>query len=181
MCFLCGLPACLPPSLPPSLPFLHSHLGSANDILEASVIIGERNKAAMQELQAAIRAGYRRIAIFYGSAHLPDFDKRLQQDMQFRPVSMQWRTAWSICQPIRPAGRKTMRATTKAVPLSGARSLIDADRWKKLRYRLGAYLLLSAIVAADLCMWEVLLKEARDVGLQLFLAIGHLLDQGWGL
>jgi hypothetical protein len=66
---------------------------------QGSVILTERNKAAIQTLQDTIATGKKNIAIFYGCAHMPDQAKRLE-DLGFMPVSTQWRVAWDLA--IRP-------------------------------------------------------------------------------
>ncbi|KAJ1687920.1 hypothetical protein LUZ63_019310 [Rhynchospora breviuscula] len=61
-----------------------------------SVIIGERNKAAIEELKRAISRGEKKIAILYGAWHMPDFDRRLRQELKMVPTNVDWVTAWSI-------------------------------------------------------------------------------------
>lgn len=85
---------------------LSSALDTAATVMKESVIVGERNKAAMQELHKALEGGSRRIAIFYGSAHLPDLDRRLKTELGLVPVAIQWRTAWSI---LKAASRFSLR------------------------------------------------------------------------
>jgi hypothetical protein len=60
-----------------------------------SVILTERNKAAVEALEKSLQAGKRDIAIFYGAAHMPDLSKRLQQ-LGFKPVATEWRMAWDL-------------------------------------------------------------------------------------
>ena len=61
-----------------------------------NAIIGARNERAMQELKSQIEAGKRDIAIFYGAAHMPDFEERLLETYQLSPVSTQWLDAWDL-------------------------------------------------------------------------------------
>ncbi|KAJ4797962.1 thermosome subunit gamma [Rhynchospora pubera] len=61
-----------------------------------SVLIGERNKVAIKELKGAMKRGEHSIAILYGAAHMPDFHKRLAEEFNLVPTSMDWITAWSI-------------------------------------------------------------------------------------
>lgn len=63
---------------------------------EDSVIIGERNKAALEELKKAISRGEKRIAIFYGAGHMPDLGRKLRRDFSMVPTDVDWVTAWSI-------------------------------------------------------------------------------------
>jgi len=60
-----------------------------------SVMIGARNQAAMEVLDRKSGEGVRRMAIFYGAAHLPDFDARLAE-RGFERKAVEWETAWRI-------------------------------------------------------------------------------------
>ena len=60
-----------------------------------SVIVTERNKAAMTVLADAIAKGKKKISVFYGAAHMPDFAERLDA-MGFKPVATEWRLAWDV-------------------------------------------------------------------------------------
>lgn len=61
-----------------------------------NAIIGARNQRAMQELAKQIAAGKREIAIFYGAAHMPDFEERLFEQYQLVPVNTEWLDAWDL-------------------------------------------------------------------------------------
>jgi hypothetical protein len=60
-----------------------------------SVLVGERNKAAIRVLEEQIKAGRKDLGIFYGAAHMPDMEKRLDA-LGFKPVGAEWRTAWDM-------------------------------------------------------------------------------------
>ena len=60
-----------------------------------SVIVTERNKAAIKVLENVLTDGKKDIAIFYGAAHMPDFVERLKA-MGFKPVATEWRMAWDL-------------------------------------------------------------------------------------
>jgi hypothetical protein len=62
---------------------------------EGSVILTERNKVAFKVLEKEIKAGKRRLGVFYGAAHLPDMERRLLK-MGFCLESADWLTAWDI-------------------------------------------------------------------------------------
>lgn len=62
---------------------------------EGSVIVTERNKTAMNVLADTIAQGKKKISMFYGAAHMPDFAKRLEA-MGFKPVATEWRLAWDL-------------------------------------------------------------------------------------
>jgi hypothetical protein len=61
-----------------------------------SVLITERNKAALRVLRKEIKDGKRQIGIFYGAGHLADMDKRLRQEFGLKPVEITWLTAWNL-------------------------------------------------------------------------------------
>lgn len=63
---------------------------------EGSTLLSERNKVALAELGRQIKAGKRRIAIFYGCAHLPDMERHLIADFGLKPAGQQWLTAWNL-------------------------------------------------------------------------------------
>jgi hypothetical protein len=60
-----------------------------------NVIVTERNKAAMSVLSDTIASGKKKISVFYGAAHMPDFSKRLES-LGFKPVATEWRMAWDL-------------------------------------------------------------------------------------
>jgi hypothetical protein len=69
---------------------------------EGSSLITDRNAAAIDVLRGQIRKGRRRIAIFYGAAHMEDFDRRLRKEFDLQPRETIWLEAWDLRTP---AGR----------------------------------------------------------------------------
>lgn len=66
---------------------------------EGSVIVAERNKKALEVLRRRLRAGEKKLGIFYGAAHMPDMEKRLVEDfkdLKLRRSGEKWLAAWSI-------------------------------------------------------------------------------------
>lgn len=63
---------------------------------DGSAIITDRNQAALEVLKKQIEAGKEKIAIFYGGAHMPDFQQRLREEFQLVPVETRWLTAWDM-------------------------------------------------------------------------------------
>jgi hypothetical protein len=61
-----------------------------------TILVADRNEAAMIVFQKELAKGKKKIAIFYGAAHMPDFDKRLRADFGLKPKSEQWITAWDL-------------------------------------------------------------------------------------
>lgn len=66
---------------------------------DGSALISDRNEAALKVLQQQIAAGRRRIAIFYGGGHMPEFEQRLREQFHLAPVDTQWLVAWDMQPP----------------------------------------------------------------------------------
>jgi hypothetical protein len=60
------------------------------------LLVADRNAAALKELQKQLAAGKKKIAIFYGAAHMPDFEQRLAEDFDLTPVDTRWVSAWDL-------------------------------------------------------------------------------------
>ena len=52
--------------------------------------------AALKVFQKELAKGKKKIGIFYGAAHMPDFEKRLREDFGLKRDSEQWLTAWDL-------------------------------------------------------------------------------------
>jgi hypothetical protein len=63
---------------------------------EGSVLITDRNRAALKVLDEQLKAGKKRLAVFYGAGHLPDMDRRLREEFGLEPVEITWLTAWDL-------------------------------------------------------------------------------------
>ena len=57
------------------------------------IIINRRNDRAMEVLESELAAGKKHLALFYGSAHLADFRKRLEAK-GWRLTGEFWEDAW---------------------------------------------------------------------------------------
>jgi len=66
---------------------------------EGSSLITDRNAAALEVLTEQIAKGRRKIAIFYGAAHMDDFDQKLRRDYQLQPRETIWCEAWDLREP----------------------------------------------------------------------------------
>ncbi|CAK9227191.1 unnamed protein product [Sphagnum jensenii] len=144
----------------------------ASALVENSVIIGERNRVAMDELQEALRDGCKKVAIFYGSGHLPDMDSRLREQFGLEPIGINWRTAWLI------KGRDFNPAGSFSEFLS---ALAKASGWPLNRYQTLSLLLLSTIFALDLWFWELFLMGCNEYIQKSLIFLVGLLDKGWNL
>lgn len=60
-----------------------------------SVIVGERNRVALEIFDREVKAGRKNLGLFYGAAHLPDMEDRLEA-RGYRRTGEKWVTAWDI-------------------------------------------------------------------------------------
>ena len=82
---------------------------------EGSTMISERNKVALKELRRQLDAGKRKIAIFYGAGHMPDFQKRLREEFDLVPASTRWIDAWNLkSEPKSPPKKKMAKPQKEA-------------------------------------------------------------------
>lgn len=65
--------------------------GSLNQML-----VIDRNAEALRGLQKQIAAGKKKIGIFYGAAHMPDFEKHLTADFGLQKAGQAWIVAWDL-------------------------------------------------------------------------------------
>jgi len=63
---------------------------------EGSTLIRERNSCALAKLREVIHRGEKKIAIFYGAAHLYDFCEQLEKTFHMKPVKVTWIKAWDM-------------------------------------------------------------------------------------
>ncbi len=63
---------------------------------KGSSLITDRNAAALDVLRGQLARGRKRLAIFYGAAHMDDFDERLRRDFGLEPVETDWLEAWDL-------------------------------------------------------------------------------------
>ena len=63
---------------------------------KGSVILIDRNKVALKVLAHELAAGKKKLAIFYGAAHLPDLEERMVEKMGFERKATRWVTAWKL-------------------------------------------------------------------------------------
>lgn len=82
---------------------------------QGSAVITDRNVAAIGVLRKEIAKGRRRIAIFYGAAHMDDFDRRLREEfkLQPRPRDTVWLEAWTLRDPEPPAKKPAASAAER--------------------------------------------------------------------
>ncbi|KAJ8527941.1 hypothetical protein K7X08_015392 [Anisodus acutangulus] len=114
------------------------------DVEAKSVIIGERNKAALEALQRAMNEGHNKIAILYGGGHMPDLGRRLREEFDLVPSEVQWITAWSIT---------NRNLATSSLPF--LKQMAEVSGWPLNRYQTLALLIFSSVLALDLWFWEL--------------------------
>ena len=66
---------------------------------EGSSLITDRNTAALSVLKQQLQKRSQSIAIFYGAAHMHDFDTRLRKNFQLQPTETVWLEAWNLREP----------------------------------------------------------------------------------
>jgi hypothetical protein len=66
---------------------------------DGSTLIADRNAKAVQVFGAQLAAGKKKMAIFYGGAHMPDLVRRLEKQYGLKPVRTQWVRAWTLQPP----------------------------------------------------------------------------------
>lgn len=88
-----------------------------------TVILTERNRAALTVLRKRLEAGDRKIGIFYGAAHLSEMEKDLTGLMGFRQVGEpKWVKAWDMASaPGSGAARPATRPAIRPAPSPAAR------------------------------------------------------------
>ncbi|KAM1046844.1 uncharacterized protein LOC126594387 [Malus sylvestris] len=134
------------------------------DVEESSVIIGERNRAAMDALQKAIDSGNNKIAILYGGGHMPDLGRRLQE-LELIPTQAQWISAWSI-----------RKQDLKSSSLPFLKTMAEVSGWPLNRYQTLALLIFSTVLALDLWFWELFFGTAVNWTYQLASQVTEYID-----
>lgn len=61
-----------------------------------SVIISERNKAALEVLERTIGEGKKNLGVFYGAGHMRGIEDALLDEMGFTRTAVEWRVAWDM-------------------------------------------------------------------------------------
>lgn len=76
---------------------------------EGSTIITERNKKCLEVLADQVKAGKKRIGIFYGAGHMADLEKRLLSDFGLKRGKEDWITAWDLSDKPAAASPRTKK------------------------------------------------------------------------
>jgi hypothetical protein len=75
---------------------------SAMEGPEGSTLVSDRDKVAIDVLRKQIGEGKKKLAIFYGGGHMPDFDKRLRDQFGLVPGNTRWLVAWNLKRESKP-------------------------------------------------------------------------------
>ncbi len=59
------------------------------------LLVQDRNVAAMKVVREQLGQGKKRLGLFYGAAHMPDFHRRMTK-LGFRPKTTTWTPAWNL-------------------------------------------------------------------------------------
>ena len=59
------------------------------------LLVQDRNVAAMKVVREQLGQGKKRLGLFYGAAHMPDFHRRMTK-LGFRPRATIWTSAWNL-------------------------------------------------------------------------------------
>ena len=63
---------------------------------KGSGVVAARNERAFEVLRETLRQGKKKIAIFYGAAHMPDFIERITTKLGFVKKDKKWLVAWRL-------------------------------------------------------------------------------------
>ncbi len=62
----------------------------------ANALIGARNERVIEVLHEELIRGARSVGIFYGAAHMPDLEQRLESDFELKYHATSWLDAWDL-------------------------------------------------------------------------------------
>jgi hypothetical protein len=83
---------------------------------DGTVLLTERNKAALRVLRETIDDGRKDIGIFYGAGHMWGLEGVLVGEMGFERSGVEWRTAWDMTgAPTTKPGPKGVRGGEEPV------------------------------------------------------------------
>ena len=85
-----------------AMALLFSKPEQMTEVLEGpggSTLLSTRNQKAISVLKQEVASGAKRVAIFYGAAHMLDMEKRLIQDLGLKYVRQSWVPAWDLRLP----------------------------------------------------------------------------------
>lgn len=75
---------------------MDSQMAGMADKNGKSTLLTERNTKAFQVMEKEIKAGKKKLAIFYGAGHLLDMHQRLLRDYKTTQTKLEWLDAWPL-------------------------------------------------------------------------------------
>jgi hypothetical protein len=81
-----------------------------------STLISGRNQVAIRVLRQEMAADKRKIAIFYGAAHMPDLQQRLRDELGLAPRKTRWLVAWNLKPDVPARSLKKMETGFQTSP-----------------------------------------------------------------
>lgn len=63
---------------------------------DGSTLIAERNKVCLEVLDQQLKAGVKKIGVFYGAGHMADMERRLKDQFGLHPGDPEWIVAWDL-------------------------------------------------------------------------------------
>lgn len=88
---------------------------------QGSTLISGRNQKALEVLRRELTAGKKKVAIFYGAAHMPDLAKRLSKEFGLVPIETRWLAAWNLRAEKAGDEAATLKVDGTGVPKETAR------------------------------------------------------------
>lgn len=82
-----------------SMALMFAHPEVITDLMEGpggSTLVSVRNKKALKVLRQQLGKGKRKLAIFYGAAHMTDMEKRLVDNFGVKFAGQSWLSAWDL-------------------------------------------------------------------------------------
>ena len=80
---------------------------------QGTVILTERNKVVIDVLRRNLTDGKKDIGIFYGGGHMPFLEKKLTEDLGFKPKEKKWLVAWDMSPPGKPPADEKPKKTRR--------------------------------------------------------------------
>jgi len=80
---------------------------------DGSAVLSGRNEVALKKLKEVLaQPKQRRVALFYGGAHMPGIEAALREDLKAKPSGEEWLAAWTMPKP--PSGNGARVGTEHA-------------------------------------------------------------------
>ena len=76
---------------------------------EGSVLLEGRNDRAVEVLREQIGKGHKKLAIYFGAAHMPGIENSLIEELGFKKAGHKWLMAWDITKRLDPVRKKKER------------------------------------------------------------------------